>query len=239
MPRTVPAAALKDTLACATCGLSPWATASSSHHVRAKKPRSSSRRSHLRRNVPGNSSSVKITRKPRFRAGRPGGPGRHRARTGGRRGDRTDRAASGLPSPDLPPEELRVDLSGGQEVLELLQPGEGPELEDVARHSDPLEHLAELGRPGFDVPSAPEPGQLRVNLVERHSVTPVIGAGAAEGHRAPRKHPGNDAGDVLDLIVLRVVSDVEDLPVHHLTGSGQDAADGFADVQDVDEGTPW
>src|SRR5215510_2490921 len=106
MPRTVPAAALKDTLVCATCGLSPWAAASASHHVRAKKPRSSSRRSHLRRKAPANPSSVKITRTPPARA---------------------DPAAPGQPPPELPPEELLVDLSGGQEVLELLQPGEGSE----------------------------------------------------------------------------------------------------------------
>src|ERR1700722_10251081 len=78
------------------------------------------------------------------------------------------------------PEEIRIDLLGLQQILDLLQPGMTARLEDLRRHVDRLEDFQKLARPRRHVELALEARQRRVDLVEVHAVVALVAATGAD-----------------------------------------------------------
>jgi hypothetical protein len=58
------------------------------------------------------------------------------------------------------PEEIRIDLAGPNQILELFQAGKWPELEILTGEIDPLEEFVELACSLGDIPFTEEIRQV-------------------------------------------------------------------------------
>src|SRR6476661_4835114 len=72
------------------------------------------------------------------------------------------------------PVELAVDLTRAQQVLELLQPGEASEEEDIVVHVDTFEQFPQLPSTFPCIPAAREARQPFVDLVERYLIAAIV-----------------------------------------------------------------
>ena len=104
------------------------------------------------------------------------------------------------------PEEIGVDLTGVDQVLQLLQPGVAAAGEGLVVHVDAAEHLVQLGGALVGVPLAREARQLVGDLVEGDPVAAVVAAGLAEGDLAAGELVADDLGDLAHPVVLLAAS---------------------------------
>src|SRR5215213_3835212 len=115
------------------------------------------------------------------------------------------------------PVEVRVDLFGRQQVLQLAQPGEGRGIELALAHVDVLEEAAHLLGALARRPFATEARQDLPDLVEAHTVAAVVAGVTAELDAAVGECLADRLGDLADAIVVVVVADIQDLVAHRLT----------------------
>src|SRR6185312_1487159 len=134
--------------------------------------------------------------------------------------------------------EILVDLARGEQVFELLQPGEGAVVEDLLGHLDLAEDIAQLGRAAFGRPLAAEVRQVLAYLGEGDAIAAGVAAARAEAQGATREFGCHDLGDLADAVVLLVAADVEDLVMHGLARRLEREADRLADVVDMDQRPP-
>src|SRR5690606_11350486 len=124
------------------------------------------------------------------------------------------------------------------QVLQLLEAGEGPELIGVRAELNPLEQLPELPGTVSRGVAALEPRKLPMDALEAYAITSVVGRGGADGHLAAGKLLRDDRRDLSDPIVLRILTDVENLAPHGLFRSAQTPIDRLADIEHVDQRPP-
>src|SRR5690242_16910601 len=117
------------------------------------------------------------------------------------------------------PVESRVDLTGGQEVLQLPKPRERRRVKDFLAHPDLLEHRAKLPRAARRIPAAAEIRQVLANFPKRDAIAPVIAAAVPDFDGASGKRPRDDIDDVAHSVVLAVVADIEDFAGDRFGGS--------------------
>ena len=128
---------------------------------------------------------------------------RHGRKTGPVRRD--PGRASGPPSDRVGrgPVQAFVDLAGGAQVLQLLQPGEGLGLEHRRGQPDALEDGAQLAGAALGGPGGAELGHALADLGEGHPVAAGVAARLADGQRAAGEGLRHDLGDLADAVVLR------------------------------------
>src|SRR6266481_1779750 len=197
--------------ACAITGLRPCSANSFWQKARAKKPRSSSRRSRSRMKAPFSLVSVKITILP------------------GR--SRRDRFGK--------PAQVGPEVSHAHQLLELVDAPVARPLEVLELEPQRLVGLVELPRALARVPLRLERRQQAADLGEIGAVVALVGPRTVgEGDLATRHGLLHDLGDLADPVVLIVAPDVERLRMDRLARRGEHRQEGAADVLDVDDGPP-
>src|SRR6185312_3218444 len=136
------------------------------------------------------------------------------------------------------PEELAVDLARRLQILQFLQPCEGPELVSLRRHLDSLEHLMQLPSAIARGEVAFEAGQLAMDLVEIDAIAACVAAWGSDAHFTSRELFRDDLRELADTVVVGILTHVEDLSANRLFRRVQATHDGIADVIDVHHGAP-
>ena len=140
--------------------------------------------------------------------------------------------------PDPGPEERIVDLTGLDEMLDLLQPREGPAAERLLRQFDLREDIEELVCAALGVPRAGERRQELADLLERHAVAAAVWTASRYGDGTVREDGAHDLCQLADSIVARRVTDVQHLVVDAVARRVERARNRLADVADVDDRAP-
>ena len=117
-----------------------------------------------------------------------------------------------------------------KQVFQLLEPGEGTEIEDLFGHIDSLVDLTKLLGSLSCVPLTTEARQLRVDLVEGHSIASVVSGARPNGKLTAGKGTRNDLSDLFDPVVIAVLSDIEDLIANGFSRRLQRASDRMTDI---------
>src|SRR5690242_15672155 len=89
---------------------------------------------------------------------------------------------------ERPPVEVGVDLLRRDEVLQLLQAGEGAVAEHLLAEPNAGEHLVELAGAALGTPAALEAVEVAADLVEADAVAAVVAAVLAEGDGTALEH---------------------------------------------------
>ena len=118
----------------------------------------------------------------------------------------------------LSPKEFFVDLSGGLQVLDLLQPRERAELIAFLGHLNPLEDVMQLPYAISREMTAAKSGELRMNSIEINPVATIVTAARTGADLAPGKLSSYDLGNFADPIVLGILTDIEYLSADRVCG---------------------
>src|SRR6266404_3034355 len=126
-------------------GFKPRSSNSRRQNVRAKKPRESACDSRSMRNAPLSGVSVKITLQ------------RWRSR-----------------QTAVSPEEVLINLTSPNKILELFETGEAAPVEHFRGHVDALKDIVQLLRTAACIPDATKARQRGFDLIERDPVTAIV-----------------------------------------------------------------
>src|SRR5277367_2512844 len=136
------------------------------------------------------------------------------------------------------PEEVVVDLAGARQVANLLQSRECAELVRFLGEFNALEARAQFFGSQASRPPAAKSRQPAGDLVEGYAVAAIVGRWLARTELTSWKHVGNDLGDFSDPVVLRILTDIEDLAIDCVGRRLECAANRGADILDVHHGAP-
>src|SRR5882724_12581200 len=96
----------------------------------------------------------------------------------------------------------------------------------------------ELPGPLSRIPRTTETGELVVDFGKTDPITAVVASGRTEGQLAAGIDLRHDLRDLPDLVVVRIMADVEYLAADGLQRRFEDTGDGLADVQHMHQRAP-
>src|SRR5437870_9716808 len=85
------------------------------------------------------------------------------------------------------PEEMVIDLTCANQILELFESSKGPVLKSLRSHIDFSEQIVELARAPPGIPLAFKIRQTFADFLKRNPITAVIGARSAQNQAATGK----------------------------------------------------
>ena len=108
----------------------------------------------------------------------------------------------------------------------------------VGIKSDPGKEFVKLSDPSLGVPVAGKLWEMAMNLVKVHPIASIVGTWFAEADFTTLKDFSHFFGDLANLVVLLVGSDVEDFVVDRFGRSFERTGDRLGDIETVNERTP-
>src|SRR5881394_154503 len=136
------------------------------------------------------------------------------------------------------PEELGIDLLRLYQIFQLFEARKRPVFKDVFRHINSLEQIKKLFRSAAGVPSASETRHMLANLLERHTVAPIILAGSSKTHTTVREHLAHCLRNLAHAIVLRSIANIEYFIVDCFGGSLQHCDNRTRNIQSMNQWPP-